>query len=125
MSDVTGKQASGESGQADDGNWHGGFHPAWCSAEHCFVTEDDGVRVHVQAPTRWEDGTAEVRVETRLIDPADDPGAYVELSVQNLRFKTSQYYGILPVTAVRRLRDQLTAHLDAAKASRRPPPAAG
>jgi hypothetical protein len=37
-------------------------HPAWCSPEHCFVT-DEGVRVHHQAPTCWEDDTAEVRCE--------------------------------------------------------------
>ncbi len=110
MSDLTGKQASG---QAADGNWHGGFHPA-CSAEHCFVT-DDGVRVHEQTPTRWEDGTAGMRVVTRLIDPAEGPGVYVELSMENLRFKTSQYYGMLPVAAVRRPHDQLTAHLNAAE----------
>lgn len=114
MSDVTDKQVSGEPGRVGgDGDWHDS-HPAWCSAEHCFVTDDDGVRVHQQAPTRWEDGTAEVRVETRLIDPGDEPGVWVELNVQHLRFKTSEYYGILPVAAVQRLRDQLTGHLDAA-----------
>ncbi len=111
MSDLTDEQASGEPDHVTvTGN--GAGHPAWCSAEHCFVT-DDGVRVHGQAPTWWEDGTAEVRVDTRLIDPADDPGVYVELSMQNLRFKTSRYCGILPVATVQRLRDQLTEHLDA------------
>jgi hypothetical protein len=44
-----------------------GEHPAWCSAEHCYVT-DEGVRVHEQAPTRWEDDTAEVRCESQLRD---------------------------------------------------------
>ncbi|MGH3996168.1 MAG: hypothetical protein ACRDTJ_01735 [Pseudonocardiaceae bacterium] len=112
MNDVIDKQASG---QGADGDWHGGFHPAWCSAEHCYVTDDDGVRVHMQAPTRWEDGTAEVRVETRLIDPADEPGVYLELSMENLRLKFSQYYGILPIATVRRLQDQLAEHLNAAE----------
>lgn len=89
-------------------------HPAWCPAdgEHCFVT-DEGVRVHGQAAVSWKDETAGIRVETRLLDPADDPRVYVELSVQDLRFKSSEYYGMLPVATARRLRDQLTAHLDA------------
>jgi hypothetical protein len=46
-------------------------NPAWCSAEHCYVT-DEGVQVHEQAPARWEDDTAEVRCESQLLDPADD-----------------------------------------------------
>ncbi|MGH3898063.1 MAG: hypothetical protein ACRDTA_07355 [Pseudonocardiaceae bacterium] len=87
-------------------------HPAWCSAEYCYVT-DDGVRVHEQAPTRWEDDTAEVRCESRLVDPADDADVYVELELQSLRFAANQFHGVVPVAAVRRLRDQLSAHLDA------------
>ncbi|MGH3888427.1 MAG: hypothetical protein ACRDSZ_17995 [Pseudonocardiaceae bacterium] len=91
---------------------NGNEHPAWCSAEHCFVT-DDGVRVHEQAPVRWEDETAAVRVETRLIDPADDLSVYVELCATSLRFKRDSFYAIMPTAAAQRLRDQLTAHLNA------------
>ena len=74
-----------------------------------------GVRVHEQAPIRWQDDTAEVRCESRLLDPADDPNIYVELLLQNLRLTPSQFYGVVPVAAARRLRDQLTAHLDAVR----------
>lgn len=89
-------------------------HPAWCSSEYCFVT-DEGVRVHEQAPTRWEDDTAEVRCESRLVDPADDVDVYLELELQSLRLAANQFYGVVPVAAVRRLCDQLSAHLDAVR----------
>lgn len=47
-------------------------HPAWCSPEHCWMT-DEGVRVHQQSPTRWEgDCVVPLRFETCFIDPADD-----------------------------------------------------
>ena len=89
-------------------------HPTWCSAEHCYVT-DEGVRVHEQAPSRWEDDTAEVRCESRLIDPADDSNIYVELHLQNLRLKDNRFSWFVPLATARRLRDQLTEHLDAAQ----------
>jgi hypothetical protein len=89
-------------------------HPAWCSPAHCFVTDEE-VRVHQQAPTHWEDQTAELRCESGLLDPADDEYVYVELSLRDLRLKSVQYYGCLPVDVARRLRDQLTEHLDAAQ----------
>jgi hypothetical protein len=54
-------------------------HPAWCHPQHCFVT-GEGVRVHQQGPTRWED--EEVRCESRLLDPADDERVYLELHLQ-------------------------------------------
>jgi hypothetical protein len=89
-------------------------HPAWCSAEYCYVT-DEGIRVHEQAPTRWEDDTAEVRCESRLLDPADDSNIYVELHLQNLRLKDNRFDWVVPLHTARRLRDQLTEHLDAAQ----------
>lgn len=45
-----------------------GEHPAWCLLVDCFVT-DAGVWVHQQAPACWEDDTAELRCESRLLDP--------------------------------------------------------
>jgi hypothetical protein len=89
-------------------------HPAWCSLAHCFVT-DEGVRVHHQAPVRWEDHEAEVRFESRLLDPADDEHVYLELHLQCLRFRGNGFSWFVPVAAVRRLRDQLTEHLDAVR----------
>lgn len=110
---LTEKRASGEGQVAGNGNrFVTDQHPAWCSAERCFVT-DDGVRVHEQAPVRWEDETSAVRIETRLIDPADGLNVYVELCATSPRFKGSSVYAIMPTAAARRLRDQLTAHLDA------------
>ena len=34
---------------AEDGKRIDDQHPAWCSPEHCWIT-DEGVRVHEQAP---------------------------------------------------------------------------
>jgi len=87
-------------------------HPAWCSPAHCFVT-DEGVRVHLQAPTRWEDQTAQLRCETRLFDPADDEDVYVELHLHCLSLKGNGLSWVVPLDTARRLRDQLTEHLDA------------
>ncbi len=89
-----------------------GEHPAWCSPTDCFVT-DEGVRVHQQAPTRWEDGTAELRCESRLLDPADDEHVYLELHLQCLRLRGNGLSWCVPLDTARRLRDQLTEHLDA------------
>lgn len=97
-------------GAAEDSKDDG--HPAWCSAEECHVSL--GTRVHRQAPARWEDKAAGVAFESRLLDPADDPHVYVELSLRDLRLK-DQFYGCLPLDTARRLRDQLTAHLDDAR----------
>ncbi len=96
---------------ADDGNGTDGGHRAWCSPEECCYSL--GTWVHQQDLTHWEDKAAEVRVESGLLDPVDDSNVYVELSLQDLRMKWVQYHGILPVEVVRRLRDQLTEHLDA------------
>jgi hypothetical protein len=63
-------------------------NPAWCSSEHCYVT-DDGVRVHQQAPAAWEDDAARVWFESRLIDPADDSNVDVELHLKDLGFPWS------------------------------------
>ena len=88
-------------------------HPPWCSADECYVTL--GTRVHQQALTRWEDTTAEVAIEMRLLDPDDDPQVYLELGLRDLRCRWSSYFGLLPLEVARRLRDQLTAHLDAVR----------
>jgi hypothetical protein len=90
-------------------------HPAWCDPQHCYVT-DEKVRVHEQAPARWEDDTAGLRVrfESRLLDPGDDDTTYLELRIHDLAF-LNQFSGILPLDTVRRLRNQLTTHLDAAE----------
>ncbi len=104
-----------ERGQvAVDGTRADDEHPAWCSPSHCYVT-DEGVRVHEQAPTRWEDDTAEVRFESQLLDPADDPNIYVALQLQNLRLKDNRFNWCVTLDTARRLRDQLTEHLDAAQ----------
>lgn len=86
--------------------------PAWCSADECHLSL--GTRVHRQAAVRWEDEAAGLAVESRLLDPADDPHVYVELSLRDLRLG-GQFHGCLPLEVARRLRNQLTAHLDAAR----------
>jgi hypothetical protein len=60
------------------------------------------VRVHEQEPVRWEEH--EVRFESRLFLPEDEHPSvtYLLLSLEDL------------IGTARRLRDQLTAHLDAA-----------
>jgi hypothetical protein len=103
----------GERGQvAVDGKRGAGEHPAWCSVADCFVT-NEGVRVHQQAPTRWEDDTAELRCESQLLDPADDEHVYLELHLQCLRLRGNGFSWCVTLDAARRLRDQLTEHLDA------------
>lgn len=88
-------------------------HPSWCSPRHCSV-HDDGVRVHEQELVRWED--AELRFESRLFFPDGElPSVtYLQLSIHNLRLMWRCIDAFLPISAARRLRDQLTAHLDAA-----------
>jgi hypothetical protein len=90
-------------------------HPAWCSPQHCYRTEEK-VRVHEQAPTRWEDDTAGLRVrfESRLLDPGDDDTTYLELRLRKLK-RRYEFSALLPLDVTRRLRDQLTEHLDAAE----------
>lgn len=90
-----------------------GGHPSWCSPHHCCV-DDDGVRIHEQEPVRWED--SEIRFESRLFFPDGElpPTMYLQLSIDNLRLTWRYVDAYLPIEAVRRLRDQLTAHLDAA-----------
>ena len=91
-----------------------GGHPAWCHPQHCFTT-DEGVRVHQQAPTRWEaECVVPLRFETCLIDPGNDDTTYLELRMRDLKMR-DQFYGLLPLDTARRLRDQLTEHLDAVK----------
>ncbi|MGH3826892.1 MAG: hypothetical protein ACRDQX_06935 [Pseudonocardiaceae bacterium] len=88
-------------------------HPPWCSRQHCFVNED-GVQVHHQEPVRWEDG--EVRFESQLFFPDGEhpPTIYLKLSIENLLLTWRVIDTFLPTTTARRLRDQLTAHLDVA-----------
>lgn len=88
-------------------------HPTWCSLEHCHHT-DDGVRVHEQRPVRWEE--PELRFESRLFfaDGELPPTTYLQLSIDNLRLTWRCIDAFLPIAAARRLRDQLTAHLEAA-----------
>ncbi len=115
MNDVpeTPKHQQREPGAAEeDGKRTDDEHPAWCSPQHCYVT-DEGVRVHEQAPTRWEDDTAEVRFESQLLDPADESTIYVALQLQNLSLKDNRFDWVVPLDTARRLRDQLTEHLDA------------
>lgn len=96
---------------AVDGNGTEAGHRAWCSPAECYYSE--GTPVHQQALSRWEDQAADLEVESRLLGPADDPNVYVELSLRDLRLRWVQYYGFLRVEVARRLRDQLSAHLDA------------
>ena len=99
-------------------------HPPWCSPQHCFLDED-GVWVHEQEPVRWEE--CEVRFESRLLftDGEHPPTTYLQLSIENLRLTWRFVDAFLPIATARRLRDQLTAHLDAADTARahgrRPP----
>ena len=86
-------------------------HRVWCAPDECYFSE--GTLVHLQPLTRWEDESAEVAVESRLVGPVDESTVYVELSVWNLRLSWLHYEGYLPVEVARRLRDQLSAHLDA------------
>ncbi|MGH3720063.1 MAG: hypothetical protein ACRDRI_14725 [Pseudonocardiaceae bacterium] len=106
--DQPGERAGEGKGAADE-------HPAWCSPEYCHVN-DEGVRVHEQAPVVWEDETSEVLFDSRLVDPSDAEIVYVELRLKSLGFG-SWFYGGFPLDTARRLRDQLTAHLDAAELS--------
>jgi hypothetical protein len=102
----------GERGRGAVDTHAGGEHPAWCSPEHCWMT-DDGVRVHEQAPSRWDaECVVPLRFESCLIDPGDDDTTYLELRMRDLKSR-EQFYGILPLDTVRQLRDQLTEHLNA------------
>jgi hypothetical protein len=89
-------------------------HPSWCSPQHCFLDED-GVQVHEQEPVRWEE--CEVRFESRLLFPDGEhpPTTYLQLSIENLRLTWRFVDVFLPIATTRRLRDQLTAHLNAAQ----------
>lgn len=88
-------------------------HPSWCSPQHCFLHED-GVRVHEQEPVRWEE--SEVRFESQLLFPDGEhpPTTYLQLCIDDLRLTWRFVDVFLPIATARRLRDQLTAHLDAA-----------
>ncbi|HEX2297701.1 MAG TPA: hypothetical protein VHH34_04145 [Pseudonocardiaceae bacterium] len=87
--------------------------PPWCSAERCYVCEPTAVRVHVQEPVQWE-APQEARFETGLIHAVDETEPRVELSVDCLAIPHRGVDLMLPLPDARRLRDQLTAHLDRA-----------
>lgn len=72
------------------------------------------MRVHEQEPVRWEE--CEVRFESRLLFPDGEhpPTTYLQLSINNLRLTWRFVDVFLPIAAARRLRDQLTAHLNTA-----------
>lgn len=72
------------------------------------------MRVPEQEPVRWEDD--EVRFESRLLFPDDErpPTTYLHLSINDLRLTWRSVDAFLPIATARRLRNQLTAHLDAA-----------
>lgn len=72
------------------------------------------MRVHEQEPVRWEE--SEVRFESRLFFPGDEhpPTTYLLLSLEDLRLTWRGIDTFLPIDTARRLRDRLTAHLDAA-----------
>lgn len=59
-----------------------------------------------------------MRFEIILVGPEDDHRTYVELRLASLILPGSCFSAAMPVPAARRLRDQLTAHLDAAAAER-------
>lgn len=88
-------------------------HPSWCSPQRCYLDEN-GVWVHEQTPVRWEE--CEVRFESRLLFPAGElpPTTYLQLCVEDLLFRGRCVDMFLSIATARRLRDQLTAHLDAA-----------
>ncbi|MGH3753603.1 MAG: hypothetical protein ACRDRP_13050 [Pseudonocardiaceae bacterium] len=72
------------------------------------------MRIHEQQPVCWEE--CEVRFETQLLFPDGEhpPTTYLQLSIENLRLTWRFIDAFLPIAAAQRLRDQLTAHLDAA-----------
>lgn len=63
---------------------------------------------------QWEDH--EMRFESRLLLPDDErpPTTYLRLSIRDRRLPWRHMDAFLPIATARRLRDQLTAHLDAA-----------
>lgn len=75
------------------------------------------MRVHEQEFVRWEE--CEMRFESRLffLDGELPSTTYLQLSIDNLRLPWRCIDAFLPIAAARRLRDQLTAHLDAADSS--------
>lgn len=78
--------------------------------------------VHEQEPVRWEE--CEVRFESRLLFPdGEHPLAtYLQLHIEDLRLTWRCVDTFLPIAAARRLRDQLTAHLDTADSCPTTPP---
>jgi hypothetical protein len=55
-----------------------------------------------------------VRCESRLLDPADDEHVYLELHLHCVRLRDNGFSWVVSLDTARRLRDQLTEHLDAA-----------
>jgi hypothetical protein len=58
-----------------------------------------------------------VRCESRLLDPADDEHVSLELHLHCVRLKDNGFSWVVSLDTARRLRDQLTKHLDAAQST--------
>jgi hypothetical protein len=58
-----------------------------------------------------------VRCESQLLDPADDEHAYLKLHLHCVRLRDNGFSWVVSLDTARRLRDQLTEHLDAAQAT--------
>ena len=97
-----------------------GEHPWWCSPAHCYRTKPEGVRVHVQARACWEDDDGKTRFRTGLVSAEDEHSgtACLELELHSVLTRGG-VYALLSLWDARRLRDQLSAHLDAAESGRR------
>lgn len=70
--------------------------------------------MHEQEPVRWQE--PEVRFESRLFFPDGEfpPTTYLQLHIEDQRLTWRGVNVFLSIAAARRLRDQLTTHLDAA-----------
>ena len=54
-----------------------------------------------------------MRCESRLLDPVDDEHVYLELYLHCVRLRDNGFSWVVSLDTARRLRDQLTEHLDA------------
>jgi hypothetical protein len=68
--------------------------------------------VRTSSERQYLDG-AEVCFESQLLDPSDDEQVYLEVGLQCLKLRGNSFRWVVPLDTVRRLRDQLTEHLDA------------
>ena len=56
-----------------------------------------------------------MRCESRLLDPADDEHVYLELHLHCVRLRDNGFSWVVSLDTARRLRDQLSEHLNAAQ----------